>query len=124
MTRDVGDHGDFDPLPLPPVSPNFTQGHPMSPKPGVPGKPGFGLLGWKVTQTSLWSAAALGCGGHSAASLSANAICLLSKNSSLLALRHSHHSAFPQANKVRNSAPARQCQIIPDKSAQRPGINS
>jgi hypothetical protein len=36
------------PLPLPPVLPNFTQGYPMSPKPGVPGKPGFGLLGWKL----------------------------------------------------------------------------
>ena len=43
---DLGDPGG--PLPLLPVSPNFTQAHPMSPKPGVPSKPGFGLLGWKV----------------------------------------------------------------------------
>jgi hypothetical protein len=25
----------------------------MSPKAGVPGKPGFGLLGWKVTQADV-----------------------------------------------------------------------
>jgi hypothetical protein len=49
MSCDPGDT----PLPYPPVSPNFTQGHPMSPKAGVPGKPGFGLLGWKVTQADV-----------------------------------------------------------------------
>ncbi len=31
-----------------PISPNYTQGHPT----GVSGKLGFGLLAWKVTQTS------------------------------------------------------------------------
>ena len=41
------------PLPLPPrfhpISPKLTQCHPT----GVPGKPGFGLLGWKVTQPGV-----------------------------------------------------------------------
>jgi hypothetical protein len=39
--------------PYPRVSPNFTQAHPMSPNPGVPGKPAVGLLGWKPGLGSL-----------------------------------------------------------------------
>src|SRR6266849_546688 len=39
---------------FPPISPNVTQAHPT----GVPGKPGFGLLGWKrgPWQARFWLA--------------------------------------------------------------------
>src|SRR5450432_2841208 len=96
------------PCPYPQVSPNYTQGHPRSPKVAQPGSPASPVL-------ARWGGSCAPCFGQ-VPSTNGQVRFLLSKNSSLLALRHSHHSAFRPANKVRNVASAKQCRMISDKS--------